>query len=427
MEKKRIAILGAGISGLSLAHFLLRRNPTCEISLFEKGAQAGGWIESDTSTGFLFEGGPRIFKASRCKELLELTASLGLADELIFSAPSANVRYLFSDGRLQRFPTNLFGFLTSPLTRGLLLALTKEWAIAARRGGDESIFDFASRRFGVKVAEQLFDPIALGIYAGDIRRLSMRACFAPLKKWEEECGSVTKGALKSFKKRQSSALFSFKGGMSTLVDALVQSSGAKFYFGREIKAFNMEKDAIELGGERFDHLFIALPAHAAAKLFLPHDAAIASELASLSFQSVTVVNLGYSQRLDYPQGFGYLIPTKEGEKILGAIFNSAIFPEHNSHPHESRFTFMIRENGQEALEIALEGMRRHLKIFARPDAVLVKKVKEGLPQYEVGHVDKIARLEAALKERLPRCSLLGNYLHGPSVNDCVRLSQRMSS
>jgi protoporphyrinogen/coproporphyrinogen III oxidase len=426
MEKKRIAILGAGISGLSLARSLSEKSPAYEISLFEKSARPGGWIESESESGFLFEGGPRIFKVSRCKELLELVEALELKDKLIFSADNANVRYLFENQRLQRFPTGLWSFLTSPLTRPLLFALTKEWRIPAREGVDESIFDFAARRFGTRVAELLFDPLTLGIYAGDIRRLSLRSCFAPLKKWEEEWGSVTKGALKQRRKRgSSSALFSFKGGMSTLIDALVDRCGATLHLNQEVKSLKFEKGEVELLGQRFDHLFIALPAHATAEL-IP-DAEIASLLRAIVFQSVTVVNLGYTQKLDYPQGFGYLIPSKEGEKILGAIFNSAIFPQQSCHPEESRFTFMLREGGEskeEALEIALEGMRRHLKIFTAPTATSVKKISHALPQYEVGHGEKIARLEAAMAERFPTCSLLGNYLHGPSVNDCVTLAKK---
>ena len=174
MAKKRALILGAGISGLSLAWYLEKNQPELEVVLVEKSDRVGGWLKTENIKGFHFELGPRTFKASRCPDLLHLVKELGLEREIIWSDDAAKKRYIWSNGTLNALPSNPLEFLFSPLTKGVLRALIHE-LFAPTYSGDESVKDFISRRFSPTVAENLFEPLMLGIYAGDIHSLSAEA------------------------------------------------------------------------------------------------------------------------------------------------------------------------------------------------------------------------------------------------------------
>ncbi|HSX12581.1 MAG TPA: protoporphyrinogen oxidase, partial [Rhabdochlamydiaceae bacterium] len=207
MKKKRIIILGAGISGLSCAWYLSKLSPLCEFVVLEKTEKCGGYLQSEKKEGFLFEKGPRTFKTSRSSELLELAKELGIQDKQIFSSIEAEKRYLCLNNKLHKFPRPLFSF-----------SFLKEWFVSSKAQEEETIYDFAVRRFNKKIADRFFDPLAIGVYAGDARNLSINSCFPYFKMLEKKYGSVTKGFLKA--KTKDRSLFSFTGGMQTLTDAL---------------------------------------------------------------------------------------------------------------------------------------------------------------------------------------------------------------
>ena len=179
----KVLIVGGGITGLAAAWYIKKKNPDCHITLLEKSNRLGGSIQTHRENGLLFELGPRTFRLGASPKLLQLINDLGL-DILISKTDST--RYLLYKGALR---SSLF-FL--PM---LLPHLFKEPFIKPTEKKDESIYDFAARRFSPKIANTLFDPLALGIYAGDIRRLSMRACFPTLFEWEQKQGSLLKGFL----------------------------------------------------------------------------------------------------------------------------------------------------------------------------------------------------------------------------------------
>jgi oxygen-dependent protoporphyrinogen oxidase len=190
--KKRIIILGAGISGLSAAWYLSRTAQAPDVVILEKSPRAGGWMHTDHTTGFHFEKGPRTFKVDRCSATMRLVSELGLTDKLLWSEARPHHRYLWLEEELHRFPTNPISFLLSPLTKGFMRALLTEWRQPVKYG-DETVWEFVLRRFNYDVARLFFDPMVVGIFGGDIRKISVRACFPKLKSWEEELGSVTRG------------------------------------------------------------------------------------------------------------------------------------------------------------------------------------------------------------------------------------------
>jgi protoporphyrinogen/coproporphyrinogen III oxidase len=423
MKKTRVLILGAGISGLSLAWYLSRHAKDIEISILEKADDLGGWMRTDASSGYLFEKGPRTFKASRCNAILELAEEVGVGQEIIFSDQNAKARYVLFEGRLHPLPSNPLQMFRSPIAKGLIPALLKEWCAPVGNVPDESVWDFVCRRFNPYVAERLFDPLVLGIYAGDIRTLSAKACFPVLKSWEETYGSLTKGFFAHIqRKRPSNHLFTFRNGMQELIKALARCVKAQIYVDQEAASLRFTEEGVTVKttrGEVFsaEHIFSTLPAHCMHDLFQPFDEELSAMFSELKANDITVVNCGYTSDVLTKKGFGYLVPTSQREEVLGVLFDSSVFPQQNQRPRETRLTVMVRGISG-SLDIALKALEKHLGITSAPDFTMVSKLSRAIPQYHVGHIERIQKIEARL-QNYPRAAWLGNYLSGVSVNDCI--------
>lgn len=372
-------ILGGGISGLSAAWFLHKKDPKAEITLIEKSSRLGGWIQTEGS----FELGPRTFQASRCPELLNLICEVGLEDQIIFSDPQANGRYLWHQGRLR----SLGSFVP-----GLIPLLLREMFVGESRIEDESIYEFACRKFSPRVAETLFDPMTLGIYGGDIRKLSLKSCFPFLAK-----GSIVRGMFKKPKSKLR-GLFTLRGGMSQLVETLQKK------LPMEVK---LNTSVTSIDPTQADLVFCALPASMMGPLFG----------VEIPMRSLSVVGLIYNQPLLTKKGFGYLVPTQEKESLMGMIWDSAVFPR----DEKTRLTAMVRPEIGNPTEVALEATRRHLGIHAKPTQTHLFRAEGAIPQFEVGHAKKIAELEARAKGIV----LLGNYFQGASVEAAIARSKSL--
>lgn len=411
---KRILVLGGGISGLSIAYELCRYSE-CDVQVLEKAPHAGGWLSSEEVGGFFFERGPRTFKTSRCGPLLELISDLGLQDQIISADRSAQKRYLWIDGRLSAFPKPI-------LNLSVLSALIKELWVAPR-AGDESIWDFANRRFNRTVAERLFDPLVLGVYGGDLKELSIQSCFPFFKRLEEEHGSVLKGLLFGKKRKQpapiQASLFSLKGGCQQLIDTLVQALGSLLHLDEEVLEIGANEVRTTRGTYSADLIISALPPQVMASLCKGEMAELFS---SIPMKNLHLVHLGYTDVNPKWRGFGYLIPSSEKQKAMGAIFDSMVFPQHNRREGEVRLTYMIRDGGEsneEAAKIALDAAKRHLQVTQKPDFLEVRSALNAIPQYLVGHRQRVEKLRRLVTEERPSWCLIGNYLTGASVSDCV--------
>jgi len=404
-----VLILGAGISGLALAYHLRRIHPELRIAILEKKERAGGWLETAHVEGFSFEKGPRTFSTKRSLPLLQLIRDLGLEEQIIFSIPAAKQRFLYREGKLRKVLSEVFSLLPTLLT---------EWMREAVHE-DESIYTFAVRRFSKKVTERLFDPLTLGIYAGDIQQLSVRSCFPLLKEFEKKWGSVTRGFL-HHEKNKEAPLFSLCGGASTLIQTLSKELEEVLHLNEAVEQLIFTLEGVEVlttqGHWRAEHLFCALPLQAAASLWAPHDPELSALLLEIPCKTIHVVNLGFQKSKVLPSGFGYLVPSSEKESVLGAVFDSEIFSKKSRGAY---LTFMVRGEEDFPKQVALEALERHLKITETPDIAMVSTAENAIPQYLVGHEERVQRIENRIRTRFPRCTLLGNYLRGVSVSDCV--------
>ncbi|MDE3045379.1 MAG: protoporphyrinogen oxidase [Verrucomicrobiota bacterium] len=384
----KIAILGGGISGLSAAWFLLKKYPDAKISLFEASPRLGGWIDTHQAGPFLFEQGPRTFQTARCPELLQLIKELGLQKEVIYSDPAASRRYLWHQGKLRS--------LGSFWHRWIALLL-RDLATSPQVDGDESVYSFGCRRFGRKATELFLDPIALGIYGGDIRKLSVRSCFSFL------CDQRL-----CFQKRGKGGLFTLRRGMWTLIETLA-CLPIDIHLSCPVQKICLDGIIAKGHFHPADLVVSALPA--------PQISILTGILLSVHYETLTVVNLGYRGDHLPKRGYGYLVPSQEKEKLLGMIWDSAVFPTLG----QTKLTAMLRGEGN--LSWALEAAERHLKLFKHPDAFFLKKT--AIPQYEVGHADRVAAFEKRVQKKMPHLRLTGNYLRGASVEGCLLVSKSL--
>lgn len=438
MRKKHIIVLGAGISGLSVSWYLNRLQCPVDITIIEKSDRVGGWLHTEYMSDFHFEKGPRTLKVDKCPATMQLVQELGMPHELIWTHLKPHHRYLWLEGELHRFPTNPISFCLSPLTRGFISALFSEWKKPAK-SGDETVWEFVLRRFNYNVARLFFDPLVVGIFGGDIREISVRACFPLLKSWEEKYGCVTKGFFHHWKEKRKlskyssiisdlplSAIFSFKNGMEQLPQMIMAKTPAEYHFNQEVQRVLIKENKVEvMTQDRIfyaDAVFCALPIKETSQLFEPLVPEIAREFLKIPSDGIAVLNFGYDSPVLPIQGFGYLVPTYAEEEILGVVFDSSVFPQHNKSPQQTRLTIKMQDRGREEvwyIDAALRGIRKHLNISQTPNAISFKRAIRAIPQYGVCHLEKMTGLREEFNKRLPRCFLAGNYLSGVSVDQCI--------
>jgi oxygen-dependent protoporphyrinogen oxidase len=392
---KKVLVLGAGISGLASAWYLKKlMGDQVEITILEKSDRVGGWIKTVEQDGFLFELGPRSLRGQGnglCS--LSLAKDLGL-EAIVADSTSAN-RYTLRNGKLRRLgladPRLLFALLLEPFRR--------------RGGGEETVDGFFRRRFGSYVAENLVDPFVTGIFAGDSKRLSLRACFPQLHQWEADHGSVLRGVW-SARGAEAHPLFTFKDGMEALPRSLAEQLDVQFIFGAGVEKICNTEVVTNRGVFRADHIISTIPS------------------SDLVRASVVVVNIGWRQNLLNRRGFGYLVPSSEGGNVLGVVWDSSVFTEHNRHPEETRLTVMmggmrnpklIDLPEQNIRNLALQSINAHLGIGDKPDAIRVTYQRQAIPQYPLGHRRPVQSSELIL---------LGNSFHGIGVNDCIAQAEK---
>lgn len=443
MSRPHIVILGAGISGLAIAWFLRQRwGSHVQLTILEKSRRVGGWIHTSQTEGYLFEQGPRSCRSKgNGQETLALVEALGLQDQVITPASESHHRYIYDQNCLQCLPRHLWEVPFSPLMRGWCQAFWRDWTHPKRQLEDESIQTFFARRLGQSWVERLIDPFILGIYAGDCTRLSLKSCFPLFDQWEQEQGSLLWGAWKHASPLVQSAFiqnvkrfpfFSFKEGMHTLPRALASQLQDCLSLNQAVCELNFQSDGVWIKLEtgqslKADHVISTLPTWVLKNL-VPAYAPLVAKLSELRYASVAMVNIGFAQPVLPLKGFGYLIPSKHQSPILGCIWDSCVFPQHNLHAMQTRLTLMMggiqhpeveQWSSREIEEKALAALADHCRICAQPQFIEVKKARNAIPQYEVGYQKWKSDLMQIMQTVTPCLTLSGNAFTGVSVNDCI--------
>lgn len=436
MRRPRVVILGAGISGLAAAWFLKKKfNDTIDLTILEQSASPGGYIQTIKKEGFLFETGPHSLRVGKNNLLLtQLLQELSLESEILPASSFAKQRYLWRHHTLKELPTTISAALLSSFTRPFVWQFLKEIRLPSeKQEDDESISAFFSRRFSQEFAECLVDPLFTGIYAGDIGQLSFQACLPALHRWEKINGSLLMGLIKN-RTTFGNRLISFRNGMQTLPNTLAKQLSSHLHLSTQAKLLfspaNSSTAVACANGKTFhaDTLIVTTPFPVFATLIQTDAFDLAEEMRTIPYASVAVVNLGFRQPVLKLSGFGYLIPSQENEEILGCIWDSSVFPQQNLFSEETRLTVLIGgvhraallANGSSSLvAIAKNALMRHLNIDQPPDAIHVSIAKQAIPQYIVGHKQKMEKIQQALAEKFPSIRYLGNAACGVSVIDCI--------
>ena len=451
-SSKRVAIIGGGIAGLSVAYYLQKAGATPIV--FEASDRFGGKMISQRMEGCLVEGGPDSLLTEK-PWALELCRELGLKDQLLPSNDDQRSFSILHKGKLHPFPAGCKLFipqkvtpiLTTPLLspggkfRMLMEPLMKHTPVK----GDESLADFTRRHFGSEVLTRLAGPLLGGIYGGDPEDMSMAATFPRLRKLEESHGSLVKGMssmMKQAKARQKAgtapSLFtSLKDGMQVLPDNLVEELGDALRPNTPVTQLAKDADGWKVNGEAFDAVIMALPALQAAPLVEQIDPESGRLLRKPSSSSSATLSLVFDRKdlTEIPKGFGFMAAHPLTSLMVGCTWTGNKFYHRDTKDRFVCRVFLGGPHAKEAIEArneealiqpAIDELRKVCPFI--PDTPLAQWLQfwpSGNPGYELGHLDWLA----TLRQRgltLGDFHYCGSSYDGVSVSDCVKQAQDTS-
>lgn len=450
----RVLVVGAGISGLAFAHYVRRlaaqRGLRVEIRVFEAETTPGGRVKTLTQRGFRVEVGANGVLGSK-PAAIALAYELGLGAEVVRANPVARNRFIYHRGRLHPLPLSLLQFCKSELlSPGAKLRLLLEpFVPRTPSGADWSVERWAARRLGSETTRVLVDALCTGIYAAPPAQLSLRAAFPRLWELEQRGGSLLLGALRELAAQKRlvpgyeaslpegfprRGLWSLRSGLGTLTRKLAESLDDCLSCGSQVLQIGKRRGRWVVAAEGYriavegDWLVLATEAFESARLLRLQLPDAARELAGVRYVPIVVAALGYrSSEFGHPlNGFGFLVPSGERRQVLGVLWSSSVFPGRAPDDHVLLRAMvggyggesLLNEPDEQIERIVGEELARTMGVTARPVFRLIIRWRRAIPLPEPGHVDRVMRIERALRQE-PRLLLLGNYLHGVSVNDCV--------
>jgi len=463
---QKVVIIGAGISGLACAYRLEQLGAQCLV--LEAGAHAGGVVATSRQDGYLFELGPQCprFPAP----VWQLVKELQLENEFVAGDPAVK-RYIFRHGVLHPAPFSPGGLLTTRLV-GLwskFRILTEVLRPTQPPSQEETLAEFVTRKFGSDVVDNLADPIISTIFFGDAYKMGMESAFPRLVEWERSHGSLVRGAIRARNSNHRAvasdgemlsgppkansgslkvtdalpSLGSFRSGMARLPERLAEELRESIRYGVRVESVAQHKSDIResrgfwrvalANSEiiRTDQVVLCVPAYEAARMMASSAPALARELSAIEYAPMCAVSSGYDRRQvkNSLDGFGFMVPRKEGLKTVCTFWNSSLFPGRAPEGKVLMTSFVRREPEEGSGTLDEEALARTVEvenaailgITGEPAVRNAWSHPRALPQYNVGHGKRVA----AIRDFLPALShlhLAGNYLKGRSIGDCVELA-----
>ena len=429
--------------------------PPVACTLVEADSRLGGKILTEQAGGFVIEGGPDSFLSQKPWGL-ELCRKLGLEDRVIGTNPDRRRTFVYSRGRLEELPEGLaLGFPTrlGPLLRSGLLSWPAKLRLGAEifvprrlEEGDESLGGFFRRRLGHQALERIIEPLMTGIYAGDAEQLSIRATFPRFPEMEREHGSLVRSMLDARRKQGKAGkreaprwtpFVTLRGGLSELVRALTgRLSAVNVCVGHRVQAIRARGegagyDVLLEGGPPLaaDALVLATPAFDGARLLDPLDGSLAELMRGIPYASTATVTLGYrregfSHDLD---GYGFVVPRVERRILLASTWSSSKW-DYRAPDGSALIRSYIGGAGREAVlerpddeivALVRGELRAIMGVAEEPVLAKVYRWPRAMPQYLVGHLDRLAAIEERLT-RLPGVFAAGAAYRGVGIPDCIR-------
>lgn len=454
-----MAVIGGGITGLAAA-FRLRelaatRELPLEVTVLERGPRLGGPLRTVRRGGFVIETGADSFLSDK-PWAADLARRLGLETELIPTREEFRRTLVVRAGRLVEIPdgfsllapARLGPVLRSPLfSFGAKIRIALEPFIPRRiDGADESLAAFVTRRLGREVLERVAQPLAGGIYTADPNQLSIAATTPRFVDMERSYGSVIRGlraaeetrAMRGTSGARWSLFLSLRGGMESIVEALATRLAGSIRSGAEIASVAREDSRWRVGladGTTLDAdaVICTAPAYTAARVLSALEPSLAARLAEISYASAATVNLTFNER-DFPvppRSFGFVVPIVERRKIIAGSFSSLKFDGRAPVGSILARAFiggvlqsqMMRLGDNEMVAAVREEFAALLGVRAAPGTVEVQRWPDSMPQYTVGHLERVAAIER-IAAGIPNFKLAGAAYRGVGIPDCVRSGER---
>lgn len=456
----RVAVVGGGISGLAAALRILELAPDARLRVFEAGDHWGGVVQTEERDGYLLERSADSF-ITNPPHLVELCRQIGFDEELIGTDPRYRSAFVVHRGGLVRIPE---GFALMTANRWLPIATTRllSWrgkarlawealAPARRADDDESFANFARRRLGREAYENLVQPLVSGIYTADPERLSMRAALPRFVEMESRYGSLFRAmraearagrAGDSSSGARYNLFLTPRRGLGSLIEAIrarlpADSLSLRTRIEQIEKLPNgwRMRAATPAGAEssEFDAIVLATASHHAARLCEALDSDLATDLARIEYAGCVIALAGYRRtQIAHPlDGFGLVVPAKEGRKILSVSFSSVKFPGRAPADRGLLRVFlggacqpeMQSLDDAEILRVARDELGELLGARGEPELFEIARWDRAMPQYHLGHVELVERI-ASRAARHPGLALAGNAYRGVGLPLCVLSGQQ---
>lgn len=462
--KQRVAVVGAGISGLAAAHQLNSLDKSLDVTVFEASEKPGGVLQTEHVDGFCMELGPDSV-LSRLPWGVGLFRQIGMADELINTSDSHHGVYVVCRGKLERLPDGLavmapqriWPMVTTPILswRGKFRLAAERFVPRRRLAEDESLAEFARRRLGREAFERLVQPLAGGIYMGDPEQLSIGATFPQFVEMESKYGSLVKAAQSGRRKAEAtsgaggpqySMFVAPRRGFSSAIDALAsQLSNCQIHCSQQVLALTRNdhgwsvevKDGStkESRREDFSGVIVAVPANRAGSMLQKSHQELSEQLEEIPYAGCVVVNMGYDREA-IPHGldsFGFLVPHVEQRPILACTFSSVKYAERapdgkvllRAFLGGACFPEVMNWSDEKILQTVQDELQQLLTVSKPPLFSRITRWHDVMPQCVLGHSKRVERIDQ-LVAQLPCLELAGNAYHGVGIPHCIRSGQQAS-
>ncbi len=458
---RRVAVIGGGISGLATAHRLTELDPELSVTLLERADRLGGVLDTHREDGYLFEWGADNF-ITNVPWGVDLCRRIGLGDQLLETDEQHRGAFVVRNGKLRRIPqgfiimapSRIWPVVATPiLSPWGKLRMALEFFVRARPDdADESLAEFVIRRFGQETYDRLVQPLIGGIYTGDPRRLSLQATMPRFRDMEKNHGSLIRAIMRQAtassraERHSSGGRYSMfvapRDGIASLVQALARRLPAgTVRLGARVAHLAQAADGgwiVQLAehgepAETYDAVVVATPAGEAARLLRPLDDQLAEPLSAIHHSGCCIVTLAYRRaQVRHPlDGFGFVVPAIERRRVISGSFASVKYPGRAPEGHTLIRVFiggalqeeLLGLSDQQLVELAARELQELLGIDGPPLLHRLARMPASMPQYYVGHRQRVAAVQARAAA-VGGLFLTGNAYHGVGIPFCVHSGEQ---
>jgi oxygen-dependent protoporphyrinogen oxidase len=452
---QRIAVVGGGVSGLAAAHRITQELPDADVVVLEASSRLGGSLHRAEVGGVVVDVGAEAM-LNRRPEAVSLAAEVGLEADLVH--PATITANLWNRGRLVPMPRTMMGVpLDLRALDGIISA--KGLARAALdnvlpptdlEGRDISVGDLVEERLGKEIVDRLVEPLLGGVYAGHARELSARAAvpqMVALLGTDRSLSRAAAAAAPPPDPATATPVFAgIRGGVGRLPGALAQASGATVRTGATVRDLARRPEGgwnLVVGSTRdpevlqVDAVVLATPARSTARLLSDVASSAALSLARIEYASMAIVTLVFPARA-FPQvaGSGFLVPPVDGRSVKASTFSFAkwdwireagaatgeemLVLRCSLGRHREEKTLQVSD--AELVQLALADLTDAIGLSVRPVDSHVQRWGGALPQYAVGHLDRVASVRRDLAS-LPGLAVCGSAYDGIGIPACIASAQ----